>query len=348
MRTLANILKEARLSKNLTLKEVSVALQIDYTLFSRYENASRKPTKNQLKAIANFYQIDAKPLILQWLSEKIYYEIKDEEYGLEALHIAERQVTYKAKYFNDNKLILQVDALKTELDKKRPLTKSHMAKLMDYYKVEYTYDSNRIEGNTMTLKETALVIEKGLTISGKSVREHFEAVNHAEAIDLLFELIANEAPLNQHLVKQIHSLILRGIDKDNAGKYRTVNVRISGSKHFPPEHYLLAKLMEDYFMFYNENKDKMHPVVLAAEMHERLVTVHPFIDGNGRTARLVMNLVLIKAGFPITNISSEKDSRLLYYETLEKAQISQNKAPFITFIFNNVLLALTDFLKMTG
>lgn len=348
MKTIATLIKSARTAKKLSLKEVSEALKIDYSLLSRYENGTRKPSKSQLEAIAKFYKTDAKQLILQWLSEKIYSEIKDEEYGLEALQLAESRVAYKSKYFNNNLLLQKADELKATLDTKRPLTKSHLAKLMDYYKVEYTYDSNRIEGNTMTLKETALVIEKGLTISGKSVREHFETVNHAEAIDMLFELVNNAMSLNEYLVKQIHGLILRGIDKENAGKYRDVNVRISGSKHFPPEPYLLAKLMEDYFLFYTENKDRLHPIVLAAEMHERLVTIHPFIDGNGRTARLVMNLVLIQAGYPITNISSEKDSRLLYYETLETAQTKQNKAPFIEFVFNNVIYALTDFLKMAG
>lgn len=346
MFTIAKLLKDARLSKNLSLKEVSEAIGIDYTLFSRYENGSRTPSKNQLETIANYYGIDAKKLVLQWLSEKIYQEIKDEEYGLEALQLAESRVAYKSKSFNNTTLIKQADELKALLDQKRPLSKAHLAKLMDYYKVEYTYDSNRIEGNTMTLKETALVIEKGLTISGKSVREHFETVNHAEAIDMLFELVENKTLINEYLVKQIHGLILRGIDKENAGKYRDVNVRISGSKHFPPEPYLLSKLMEDYFLFYNENKSRMHPIVLAAEMHERLVTIHPFIDGNGRTARLVMNLVLMQAGYPITNISSEKDSRLHYYETLEVAQTKHNKAPFIEFIFNNVIYAITDFLKM--
>ena len=106
--------------------------------------------------------------------------------------------------------------------------------------------------------------------------------------------------------------------------------------------------MEDYFLFYQENCERMHPVVLAAEMHERLVTIHPFIDGNGRTARLIMNLVLLKAGFPITNISSENENRLAYYDTLELAQVEHNKSKFIEFVFMQVTLSLKDFLKMVG
>ena len=159
MFTIAKLLKDARLSKNLSLKEVSESIGIDYTLFSRYESGSRMPSKNQLETIANYYGIDAKKLVLQWLSEKIYQEIKDEEYGLEALQLAESRVAYKSKSFNNTTLIKQADELKALLDQKRPLSKAHLAKLMDNYKVEYTYDSNRIEGNTMTRKETALVID---------------------------------------------------------------------------------------------------------------------------------------------------------------------------------------------
>lgn len=346
MNTLNHLLKELRQNKQLSIKETANAINIDNSLLSRFESGSRRPTKEQLISLANLYQVSPKELILQWLSEKLYHEIKDEEYGLEALQLAESRIAYRKKSFDNSDLIREVDELKVQLDACRPIERVHFKKLMDYYKVEYTFDSNRIEGNTLTLKETALVVEKGLTISGKSVREHFETVNHAEAIDLLMEFVAHKATLNEHLLKQIHALILRGIDKTNSGKYRRVNVRISGTKYEPPEPYLLTKLMEDYFLFYEENCERMHPVILAAEMHERLVTIHPFVDGNGRTARLIMNLVLLQAGFPITNISSENENRLAYYDTLETAQVKKDKAPFIEFVVKQVILSLKDFLKM--
>lgn len=346
MKGLNHLLKELRQNQQLSIKEAASAAKIDNSLLSRFESGSRRPTKEHLFILAALYQVSPKELILQWLSEKLYLEIKDEEFGLEALQLAESRIAYRKKSFSNSDLIREADDLKAQLDACRPIDRIHFRKLMDYYKVEYTFDSNRIEGNTLTLKETALVVEKGLTISGKSVREHFETVNHAEAIDLLMEFVAQKAMLNEHLLKQIHALILRGIDKVNSGKYRRVNVRISGSKYEPPEPYLLAKLMEDYFLFYQENKERMHPVILAAEMHERLVTIHPFVDGNGRTARLIMNLVLLQAGFPIANISSENENRLAYYDSLEKAQIKQDKVPFIEFVFKNVILSLKDFLRM--
>jgi Fic family protein len=238
--------------------------------------------------------------------------------------------------------------LKQQIEQQDALEEVQLQKLLDYSKVRYTFDSNRMEGNSLTLKETALVIEKGMCIPGKSVREHFEIVNHADAVDLLYEFVQNKSELNEYLLIQIHALVLRGIDKHNAGVYRSVNVRISGSKHEPPQPFMLNKLMEDYFLFYQEQKAKMHPLVLAAEMHERLVTIHPFVDGNGRTARLVMNLVLMQAGYPITNISSEQENRLTYYESLELAQTENNKNPFIEFVGNHLVVALEEFLRMSA
>lgn len=347
MRKFNQILKEARQKKQKSLKEVAQDLNIDYSLLSRLENGSRKVSKAQVLQFASYYDIVAKELITQWLSDKIYFDLKDEDFGLEALQIAESRLTYHAKTFHNQSLIQKADTLKKQLDQHRPLNAAHLQKLMEYYKVEYTYDSNRIEGNTLSLKETALVIEKGMTIRGKSVQEHFEAVNHAEAIDLLDDFVKNKSAFNERLLLQIHALVLRGIDKNNGGVYRNVNVRISGSRHTPPQPLLLGKLMEDYFIFYHEQKENLHPVVLAAQMHERLVTIHPFIDGNGRTARLVMNLILMQAGFPITNISSEQENRLKYYDTLEHAQTEADKSPFIEFVFQHAIQALTEFIKLS-
>lgn len=345
MKKFNHILKESRQKELKSLKEVAQDLRIDYSLLSRLENGSRNVSKEQVFQFATYYNISPKALITQWLSDKIYAELKDEDFGIEALQIAESQLTYYAKTFHNKPLIQRADTLKKQLDQHRPLSEAHLQKLMDYYKIEYTYDSNRIEGNTLSLKETALVIEKGMTIRGKSVREHFEAVNHAEAVDLLTDFVKNKSELNERLILQVHALVLRGIDKENGGAYRNVNVRISGSKHNPPQPFLIKKLMEDYFLFYQEQKENLHPVVMAAQMHERLVTIHPFIDGNGRTARLVMNLILMQAGFPITNISSEQENRLKYYDTLEQAQTESDKNPFIEFVFNHAILALEEFIK---
>lgn len=226
-----------------------------------------------------------------------------------------------------------LDELKNKLNALRNQQGDKVAKAFD---IEYTYESNKIEGNTLTLQETALVIEKGLTISGKSLNEHLEAINHDYAIEFIKELATEKNSITESDVLQIHRLILQGINNNNAGKYRNEQVLISGSKHVPPQHYLIQEEMDNLFIWYNENKEKLHPVVLSAEMHERLVTIHPFVDGNGRTSRLLMNLILLQNGFPIAILKGDTENRLKYYDTLEIAQINQDEQPFIYFIIDNV------------
>ena len=244
-----------------------------------------------------------------------------------------------------NSLLKRVDSLKTLLDQHRDWQNPE---IIEALRVEYTYDSNRIEGNTLTLRETDLVIHKGLTIGGKPLVEHLEAVNHYQAIQFIQELINNEELFNQYNLLNIHGLILQGIDRENAGRYRQVPVMISGSLHTPPQPWQIDKLMEDYFLFYQQDKESLHPVIFAAELHERLATIHPFIDGNGRTARLVMNLILLQAGFPIANISGETDKRLAYYAALEKCNLQQDKNDFYCLIINYVIEALERLLKLMG
>jgi Fic family protein len=335
METLQNLLKKGRLNKDLLVREVANNLKIDQALVSKFENGTRRPTREQVVEMANMYGLDEKKLIIPWLSEKIYYQLQDEEYAQEALMVAEETVAYIKK----QKLTLENPAIKTELEEIDILKKKlNKFRHLDSYRIaqalelEYTFESNRIEGNTLTLKETDLVINEGLTISGKSMREHLEAINHADAINFVKELVDKNTVITEGVLLQIHNLILRGIDIENAGKYRTVQVMIKGSKHMPPPPFLVAKQMEDYFIWYRKNKKLMHPVLLAAEMHEKLVTIHPFIDGNGRTARLLMNLILLQHGFVIANIKGDVMNRMQYYEALENVQVHENNEAYINLI----------------
>lgn len=346
MNKLANILKEARIAKKLTGVQVAGLSGINSSLINKIESGSRLPTKSQLTSLAKVYKIPVKNLQIEWLSEKIYKELNGEEFALEALKVAEAMFEYGKNNYEDERIIAKINKLKRQLDALRPMPKAQLENLRNYYKIQYTYDSNRIEGNTLTLQETSLVVEKGITISGKSVQEHLEAINHSEAVEFITELVKNKTPLTEYTLKQLHALILRGIDKNYAGKYRNVNVMISGSSHKPPQPFMIDKLMEDYFLFYEQNKATMHPVLLAAEMHERLVTIHPFIDGNGRTSRLVMNLILMQHGYPITNISSERQNRLAYYTSLEAVQVDDDKTKFYDFVCKAVLKALTEYLQL--
>lgn len=243
-------------------------------------------------------------------------------------------------------LLEQIEDLKKSLDSFRPLEGRHIEKLNQYFDEEYTYDSNGIEGNTLTLQETSLIINKGVTIGGKSMREHFEVINHKEAIDYIKDLVQQKEPLSKRVLLDIHHLILKNIDVDNAGRYRNVDVMISGSAHKPPTFLQVQSLMEAYFDFYEKNKETLNPVLLSAEIHERLVTIHPFIDGNGRTSRLMMNLILLQHGFPITNISSQNNLRDEYYKSLETVQTGANKEPFHKFIAKNVKESLIKYLEI--
>ena len=231
-------------------------------------------------------------------------------------------------------LLAEIDRLKLCLDQFRPLDSPSVLHALE---IEYTYESNRIEGNTLTLRETEMVIAQGLTIGGKSMREHLEAVNHHEALLFLRDLVRERTPLSESLVKQLHGLVLRGIDRDNAGKYRSVPVMIGGSRHMPPQPWAVPVQMEQCFAWFGEAGQDLHPVVLAAEIHERLATIHPFIDGNGRTARLAMNLALLSAGYPIANIPGDLDSRRAYYDALEKCNLEGDKSEFIALMAGHVL-----------
>ena len=184
------------------------------------------------------------------------------------------------------------------LDSYRPLPAVLVKNLEDWFRVELTYTSNAIEGNTLTRRETALVVEKGLTVGGKTLVEHLEATNHAHALDWVRQQASRSArQLTEKDVLSIHEIILKGIDSPNAGFYRSVPVRISGSTVVLPNPRKVPDLMEAFVTWLQQGPD-LHPVELAAEAHYRLVTIHPFADGNGRTARLLMNLILLMTGYP--------------------------------------------------
>ena len=237
----------------------------------------------------------------------------------------------------------KLDALKDRLNEYRKNEHSKVTKALE---IEYTCESNKIEGNTLTLQETALVVEKGLTVGGKTMTEHLEVINHTQAIDYIKELAASKNTISERDILQIHSLILQGIDKPNAGSYRKIPVIISGAKHKPHQPFLVPKQMEDLMFWYNENKEVLHPVELSAEMHERLVTIHPFIDGNGRTSRLLMNLILLQNGYPIAILKGDDKSRLEYYNALEIAPTETNTKVFIDLITATIQDTITRILSI--
>lgn len=157
--------------------------------------------------------------------------------------------------------------------KHRPLPSAAVRNLDDVYRIEWTYNSNAIEGNTLTLLETKLVLEEGLTIGGKKLREHFEVINHSEAINYVQDIVNRNIELTEYVMKSIHQLILRNNDDENAGRYRMINVMISGSQHVPPHFTVVSEKMEQLVQWYHEQKDKLHPVELAAQLHFQFVYI---------------------------------------------------------------------------
>jgi Fic family protein len=242
-------------------------------------------------------------------------------------------------------LLAQVDDLKRCLDSFRPFEPTQIANLEQALSVAYTYESNRIEGNTLTLQETTLILEKGVTIGGKSLREHLEVTGHAQAFDYVRQILQGETEFSDWVLRNIHQLVLGGVDRQNAGVYRSIDVAISGSRHEPPPSYLVPERMEAYFAEYRRARPSQHPALLAADLHEQLVAIHPFVDGNGRTARLVMNLVLLRAGYPLANLSGEQSQRLAYYDALETAHLTGNRQPFRVFVLQAVKQAAMWYLQ---
>jgi len=242
----------------------------------------------------------------------------------------------------DNKL-RQLTIKKQKLDSFRPLPPELVRNLDEWFKIELTYTSNAIEGNTLTRAETALVVEKGITVKGKSLTEHLEATNHIEALGYVKTLIGKKRhEITEQDILDIHRLILNKIEADSAGRYRQHHARITGSQVILPNPVKIPKLMQD-FMGWLENINPDHVAKIASDAHYRLVSIHPFTDGNGRTSRLLMNLLLMQEGYPPAII--RKEDRLEYINSLEKAQIVGSLDDFYNLIYEAVDRSLDIYLE---
>ncbi len=232
-----------------------------------------------------------------------------------------------------------------ELNSHRPIPNSILLKIRQHFQIEMTYNSNAIEGNTLTLKETAWVIQEGITIKGKALKDHLEAKNQKEALDFLYELIDAERQntISERLIREIHHLIVKETDSDIAGKYREGNVIITGADHTPPEGFNVTNEMQNLIKWIKANKNKLHPVELAAIVHHKLAYIHPFWDGNGRVSRIIMNIFIMQAGFPMAIIL--KNDRKRYYRVLSEADKS-NYSPFCEFVAQSVIRSMSLYLKI--
>lgn len=244
------------------------------------------------------------------------------------------------RYKSKESILLIIDKKKKELDTRRPLTEGEVARLNEEFVVEYTYNSNAIEGNTLTLRETALVL-KGLTIDKKPLKDHMEVIGHKEAFDYIRELVKNNIPLSENIIKQIHFLVLAD-KKDDRGVYRRVPVRIMGAAHEPVQPYLIQPKMEQLLIdFKNSNE---HIVTKLARFHIEFEAIHPFIDGNGRTGRLLVNLELMKAGYPPIDIKYM--DRLAYYNSFDEYHEKHNLSAMENLFAKYINERLDKYLKI--
>ncbi len=241
----------------------------------------------------------------------------------------------------ENKFIKN-DELKTEIDAFRPLPHETLAQIKEYYKIGLTYSSNALEGNSLDLVETKVVLEDGITIGGRPVKDHLEALGHADAFNRLLELAQGET-FSENDIKELHHLFYNKIDEGNAGKYRTRQVVVTGSQVEFPKPDELDEKMSNFAAQMLQMKKDLHPVEFAAMVHVVFVNIHPFIDGNGRVARLLMNLALLQAGYNITIIPPVMRSD--YIRALQHS----NKGvfePFVDFIAEMVLESQKEYLKI--
>ncbi len=244
-------------------------------------------------------------------------------------------------------LLNQIDGLKAKLDAARPLGANELGRLREYYKIGLTYTSNALEGNSLTEIETKVVIEDGLTVGGKPLRDHLEAVGHAEAYDQMAQLSQGKTIVEDDILT-LHRLFYRRLDAEQAGAYRNQQVWISGSEFVPPPPGKVPTLMRRLFRKLPKARRGMHSVSFAGWLHLELATIHPFVDGNGRTARLAMNLALLQDGYPVTIIPPLR--RLDYLLALQREQTGRVKEDrgdsFEFFIAECALDSLSDYTRM--
>ena len=239
-------------------------------------------------------------------------------------------------------LLAAIDRKKTELNLRRPLTEGELERLTEEFVVEYTYNSNAIEGNTLTLRETDMVL-RGLTIDKKPLKDHMEAVGHKEAFDLVRDLVKEQVPLSESIIKQIHCLVLAD-KREDRGVYRRVPVRIMGAKHEPVQPYLIQPQMEQLLEAYETGTE--HIITRLAQFHIEFERTHPFIDGNGRIGRLLVNLELMKAGYPPIDIKFA--DRVAYYNAFDEYHASRNPGAMEKLFAGYVNARLDRYLEMLG
>ena len=315
------LLKNAREQKGFKTREVAQILGIDQALISKFESGTRKPTKDQISKLAQLLEIDYETIMIEWLKEKILYEIGDEEFALKALLLAEKEIQKKQKTIHSSflstiqNILDEIEILKQQIQSFQHFDLRRISKILE---LEFICESNRLNGNSLTFEETKSVINEGQTISGKSMNEHLEAINLQETIGYIKDLNQKKAPISEKDFLTIHNLALRGLKPENSGKYRNDSVIVSE--------------MNLFFNWYETNKNSLHPILLASEAHLKILTIHPFEKGNIQVANLLMNWILLQHGYVFATIQGNEKQKTEYLSILEEFQNTNDNSFFIHFI----------------
>jgi Fic family protein len=245
----------------------------------------------------------------------------------------------------DKNMEKRIESKMKELSGLRPLPPSSVNKLRQQFEIEMTYNSNAIEGNSLTLKETYLVISEGITVKNKPLKDHLEAKDHYEALEFIMDLVEHKRPqtVSEQLIRTLHRIVVRETEKEWAGRYRNSNVIITGAKHKPPDAIDVPSGMDELIHWFRKNENKLHAIELAALIHHRFVNIHPFFDGNGRVGRLLMNIVLLRQGYPLSVVL--KNDRKKYYDTLAKAD-EEDYISFVRLMAQSVERSIDIYLKV--
>ena len=243
-----------------------------------------------------------------------------------------------------NNILSQIDDLQKQINKHRPLKTQEVSQLKEYFRIGCTYSSNALEGNSLTEAETKVVIEDGITIGGKPLKDHYEAIGHSEAFNLIYEM-AKKKIITERQINKLHHAFYYRIDEANAGKYRKIRVFISGTEFVPPIPAKIPALMKAFVKQVPMLRKTHHPVEFAALLHKELVAIHLYADGNGRTARLLMNLALMQEGYVVTIIPPVL--RRQYISAIVKGQVApKDDKPFIALVANAVIETQKDYLRL--
>lgn len=316
-----SLLKNAREQKGLKTRELAQLAGIDQALISKFESGIRKPTKDQIVKLSQLLEIDYETLMVVWLKEKILSEIGDDEFALKALLLAEQEIQKNKKeidsaILSSNQIILdEIETLKNKLQSFNHFELRQISKTLEW---EFIFKSIHSNGNSLTLEETKSVINDGITISGKSMQEHLEAINFQEISVYIKDLSQRKTSLSEKEFFSIHNLIFKGIQYENSGKY----------KNDP----IVLREMNLLFNWYETHKNNLNPIILASEIYLKIIDINPFENGNIQIANIILNWILLQNNYVYALAQIDQNYDSAYLAALEEYKIKNDKSVFINHI----------------